>query len=147
MADGGDGNVLAFPGIAIADPIEDGLYVVDHTVKHEVDIVRIEPKPSPAQHFLTRLQEISDANVQTAIRKNSDYANPDRPFANFEAAPLIGVSVPRGMLVRMQDKLQRISNLLDRPACNESILDSCDDLSNYANILRIWLEQHHGKPA
>jgi hypothetical protein len=26
MADGGDGNVLAFPGIAIADPIEDGLY-------------------------------------------------------------------------------------------------------------------------
>jgi hypothetical protein len=40
MADGGDGNVLAFPGIAIADPIEDDIYA-----KHDVTptIVKIEP--------------------------------------------------------------------------------------------------------
>jgi hypothetical protein len=94
--------------------------------------------------FLRRLQEQSDANVQTAARKNADYANPDRPFANFEAAPLVGVSIARGMLVRMQDKMQRISNLLDRPPAvqNETILDACDDLSTYALILRIWLEQN-----
>ncbi len=141
MADGGDGNVLAGPWSGQAhEPVNyevDPNYVVP-------EIVKIEP---PAHVFLNRLQARSDANVQLAIRKNADYANPDRPFANFEAAPLVGVSVARGMLVRMQDKLQRISNLLDRPACNESIQDSCDDLSMYALILGIWLEQHYGKPA
>jgi hypothetical protein len=144
MADGGDGNVLAFPGIAIADPIEDDIYA-----KHDVTptIVKIEPKPNPSQIFVDRLQERSDANVQLAIRKNSDYASPDRPFANFEAAPMVGVSVARGMLVRMQDKLQRISNLLDRPAMNESIQDSCDDLSMYALILGVYLEHNHGESA
>jgi hypothetical protein len=114
---------------------------------NEADLLpKITKIESPAKIFLARLQELSDENVQTAFKKNSDYANPDRPFANFEAAPLVGVSVSRGMLVRMQDKMQRISNLLDRPAAveNESILDACSDLSNYALILRIWLEQDHG---
>jgi hypothetical protein len=107
------------------------------------EIVKYQP---PSHLFLSRLQAIADRNVQLAIRKNSDYANPDRPFANFEAAPLVGVSIPRGMLVRMQDKLQRISNLLDRPAriSDETILETCDDLSNYALILRVWLEQNAG---
>ena len=81
------------------------------------------------------------------VRKNSDYGTPDRPYANFEAAPLVGVSVARGMLVRMMDKLQRISNLLDKPALNESIQDSCDDLSNYALILGDYLGQTDGKPS
>jgi hypothetical protein len=111
----------------------------------EPTIVKIEPRPTAAHLFVTRLQERADANVQLAIRKNSDYASPDRPYANFEAAPLVGVSVARGMLVRMQDKLQRISNLLDRPARNESIQDSCDDLSMYALILGVYLEQTNGK--
>ena len=144
MADGGDGIVLAGPWEARVD-YESSIF--DATPSDvEPTVVLIAPKPSPSHEFLTRLQARADANVQLAIRKNADYANPDRPFANFEAAPMVGVSVARGMLVRMQDKLQRISNLLDRPACNESIQDSCDDLSMYALILGIWLEQNHGKP-
>jgi hypothetical protein len=147
MADGGDGGSILMGPWKNHDPIEDEIYAkprLDFEVKHSIDpvVIKIEPKANPSQEFLTRLQQRADANVQLAIRKNSDYASPDRPFANFEAAPLVGVSVARGILVRMQDKLQRISNLLDRPAMNESIQDSCDDLSMYALILGCYLEQN-----
>jgi hypothetical protein len=142
MADGGE--IVMGPWEARVD-YESSIY--DATpCDVEPNIIKIEPKPNASQVFIARVREISDANVQTIIKKNADYANPDQPFANFEASPLIGVSVARGMLVRMQDKMQRISNLLDRPAAvaDESILDSLDDLSNYPIILRIWLEQNHG---
>ena len=137
MADGGDGQVLQGPWSGQAHEI------VDYEVNIYPD--SIEPKPSASHQFLTRLQARADANIQMLVRKNSDYGTPDRPYANFEAAPLVGVSVARGMLVRMMDKLQRMSNLLDRPALNESIQDSCDDLSNYALILGDYLGQIHGK--
>ena len=140
MTDGGDGIVLAGPWEARVD-YETAIF--DATP----EVVVITPKPSPSQQFLTRLQARADANVQMLVRKNADYGTPDRPYANFEVAPLIGVSVARGMLVRMMDKLQRISNLLDRPALNESIQDSCNDLSNYALILGDFLEQSDGKSA
>lgn len=97
---------------------------------------------SRSHKFLTRLQEVSDQNVQTAIRKNADYATSEDPFANFRASEALGVSVAKGILVRMSDKLARVANLLDRPAqvTDEKIEDTLADLSNYANILRIYLE-------
>jgi hypothetical protein len=104
--------------------------------------------PEPPRQFTTadliaRLQELAAANIQTAIRKNADYANTDDPFANFKTSIMLGVPVEKGMLVRMGDKLMRAANLLDRPAevKDESIDDTLADLSNYANLLRIWLEQ------
>ena len=100
-----------------------------------------------ALDFIERLQTLSQDAIELAIKKNADYANNSDPFANFNTAALSGVSVPRGMLVRMSDKMVRISNLLDRSPkiSNESIEDSCTDLSNYALILRIWIEEHHHK--
>ena len=42
----------------------------------------------------------------------------------------------------MTDKLQRISNLLEKEAevKDESILDTLQDLSNYSLILRVYIE-------
>ena len=97
---------------------------------------------SKAQSFLTRLQELSDQNVQTAIRKNKDYATSEDPFANFRASEALGVSTARGILVRVSDKLARAANLLDRPPAvtEESLDDTLADASNYLNILRVFLE-------
>ena len=101
-----------------------------------------EPPKSKAHTFLARLQELSDENVQTAIRKNGDYANPEDPFANFRDCEALGVSIERGILVRMSDKMRRVSNLLDKEplVTDESIADTLSDLANYALILRIYLE-------
>jgi hypothetical protein len=49
-----------------------------------------------------------------------------------------------GVLVRMNDKFERLKNLFNnrrRKATNESILDSFDDISNYAIIARL-VETH-----
>jgi hypothetical protein len=96
-----------------------------------------------AEKFIQRLAQLAYDCVETAKKKNADYANSDDPFANFKTAPLSKVSVERGLLVRMADKFLRISNLIDRPAAvkGESIADSLSDLANYALILRIWIEE------
>jgi hypothetical protein len=98
------------------------------------------------ENFLQRLTELYAANVEISRRKNSDYANKEDPFQNFRACEIYGISLERGLIVRMSDKMTRISNLLTRPAqvADESVLDTLSDLANYAMILRMALEQKHG---
>jgi len=94
-----------------------------------------------AERFLNELEEMAKSAIETARKKNADYANSDDPFANFKLAEMVGVSVERGIMVRMTDKLRRASNLLDREAAvpSETMDDTLADLANYANILRAWL--------
>jgi hypothetical protein len=76
-----------------------------------------------------------------AARKNADYTGGTDPFGNFRYAPLAGVPVARGILVRITDKLARISTLIDSPpaVADESLSDSIDDAINYLAILGAWL--------
>jgi hypothetical protein len=55
---------------------------------------------------------------------------------------VVGVPIARAILVRMTDKMSRISNLLDKENSvkDEKIEDSIYDLINYAAILRAWLK-------
>jgi hypothetical protein len=75
--------------------------------------------------------------IATAAKKNRDYAGDADPFANFRLAGAIGVDPRRGILVRITDKLSRISQLLDREAAveDESLQDTIDDAVNYLAIL------------
>jgi hypothetical protein len=93
--------------------------------------------------FLERFKQLTEACYQIAGIKNAGYANDTDPFANFSAAPtLAGVSVARGILVRMADKFMRVSNLLEQEGHgDESVSDTLMDLANYSLILLIWLEQ------
>ncbi len=98
---------------------------------------------APRDHFLSRLEALYADNVAISKAKNSDYAQGDDPFQNFRMCEHYGVPVSKGIVVRMSDKLTRISNLLDKEpdVAGESILDACSDLANYSMILRVWLEQ------
>lgn len=74
--------------------------------------------------------------------KNQDYAGNGDPFQNFNACSIVNVSAEKALLVRMTDKMTRISNLLDRPAKvnDEKITDTLVDLCNYAAILKALIE-------
>lgn len=79
-----------------------------------------------------------------AKKKNADYAGASDQFANFKAAPalLSGVSVEKGILVRLTDKIKRIDNLLTHDAyvTEESMSDTIEDAINYLAILKAWRE-------
>jgi hypothetical protein len=74
--------------------------------------------------------------------KNQDYAGDKDPFKNFRYAEMVGVDVERAILVRMSDKLARISNCLDKEVQvkDETVNDTLSDLINYTAILKAYRE-------
>lgn len=78
-----------------------------------------------------------------AAAKNNDYAKGDDPFKNFKVSEVVGVPVERGIMVRMMDKVARISNSFDTElkVKDESVSDTLNDLINYAAILKAYLSQ------
>lgn len=88
------------------------------------------------------LQHNFDLGMVIMKEKNHDYAGLDDPFKNFKNVEMLGISVEKGILVRMIDKISRISNLLERPAqvADEKIQDTLLDLINYTNILKVYID-------
>lgn len=94
--------------------------------------------------YLAAFRELAAEKIELTERKNSDYAGPTDAFANFrliESLTQGKITVEQGILVRMSDKLQRITNLLSQEAQvkDESINDTLQDLSIYADILNIYI--------
>ena len=85
------------------------------------------------------------ACFETATIKNHDYGGSNNdPFANFRNSTIAGVSVERGILVRLMDKMSRISTLLDKEAKvkDEAVDDTIDDAINYLAILKSYRKQN-----
>lgn len=84
-------------------------------------------------------------------KKNADYGGPIDPFNNFKNSEMVGVPMEKGILVRIMDKISRISILIDRngPAevVDEKIEDTILDGINYLNILLLRLQDKANGPA
>jgi len=78
--------------------------------------------------------------VKVTKAKNADYTgnHPD-PFANFTNVKSCGGATPeQGFLVRMNDKIMRISSFVEKGILevkDESVYDTLLDLSNYSALL------------
>lgn len=99
------------------------------------------------KEFIENIENFYKKGVDIIRKKNTDYAVDHDPFKNFRFAEMVGVSVKRGILVRMSDKLARLSNLIDREAVvkDETIEDSLIDLCNYGLILLVYLKDENAK--
>lgn len=66
-------------------------------------------------------------------KKNADYAK-NGPFDNFKLCEAVGMtSAEKGILIRMLDKLSRLSSVLDKGAqVDESVEDTLLDIINYS---------------
>lgn len=103
-------------------------------------------KSMSRKDFLKLMRLNVEADLGISEKKNSDYADSEDPFQNFRGVERWGVcTVEQGLMVRISDKMQRVSNLLKREAMvsDESIVDTLSDARNYLNILQVWIE--HGK--
>jgi hypothetical protein len=92
--------------------------------------------------LLVSVQETFNECEKLCSLKNQDYAGDGNPFKNFELSRIVGVSPERAILVRLTDKLSRISNLLDRKevVLDEKITDTINDAIVYLAILKAYLE-------
>lgn len=81
-----------------------------------------------------------------AKRKNNDYAGEKTidPFKNFRGSEFVKVPPPRAILVRIMDKISRVSNLLEQENAvkDESINDTLNDVINYFAILKSYLKNN-----
>ncbi len=95
------------------------------------------------EQFLETIARFYQDNLETTKRKNADYAGVGDPFKNFKVCEAIGITtVEKGILVRMTDKMSRISTLLnsDAQVKDETITDTLKDLANYSMILAVYID-------
>ena len=100
------------------------------------------------EKFYELMKNNTEVDLSISRKKNADYADGSDAFQNFRGVETWGIcSVEQGLMVRISDKMQRISNLLKRSAevKDESIVDTLSDARNYLNILQVWLECKGGK--
>jgi len=92
--------------------------------------------------FVQSIENTYKTAVEIVKAKNHDYAGTTDPFKNFKNSEFFNIPVEKGILVRLGDKMARISNLLDSEAQvkDEKITDSIVDALNYLAILKAWLE-------
>jgi hypothetical protein len=126
---------------------------IDNAINAGYNITRIKgPEPGPETNpLIIDMKETFTKCLDLVIRKNNDYSgvkNADNdPFKNIRGAEFVGVPNERGILVRMMDKMGRISSLLtqDAQVKEESINDTLDDLINYSVILKSYLKNKRNK--
>ncbi len=92
--------------------------------------------------LISSVESFYEKGVEIIKKKNDDYATGDDPYKNFRFASLVGVSPERAILVRVADKLARVSNLLDKEPSvkDEKIEDTLLDMCNYLAILSSMLK-------
>lgn len=95
------------------------------------------------QMFLEEYATLINKCSEIVRSKNADYSKTADAFANFRLVEQLGIAdTPSGILVRMCDKMARVSNLIKQAGKvkDESIIDTLIDLANYSLILAVYLE-------
>lgn len=100
------------------------------------------------QEFLDNISRTYATGLTIIQKKNQDYANSTNPFKNFESALVVGIQPDRAILLRVMDKIARVSNLLDKEAAvkDESLEDTLIDCINYLAILKAYRERNIATP-
>lgn len=87
--------------------------------------------------------------LETMMQKNADYCGgTSDPFANFKVTEIFGIHPVIGILLRLTDKLQRIRSFVANGTCavkTESVEDACDDIVNYAILIKAILRDSNGR--
>ena len=96
--------------------------------------------------FIKSIEKTYRDGVALIRIKNHDYAGMTDPWKNFRSAEIVGLSPDRAILVRVLDKIARVSNLLNSKAkVDEKVEDTILDCINYLAILKAYKENESKK--
>jgi hypothetical protein len=94
------------------------------------------------------MQGLHDALTAKALTlmkgKQADYGKEGDCLANFRLAENLGVDPRFGVLLRMMDKMSRLSTSVTKGLANESRTDSILDIINYAVIFEALSREKDG---
>lgn len=93
--------------------------------------------------------DLFETAFEVLERKNRDYCGKSDALANLRACEALGVDARIGVLVRMSDKIGRLSNVCRTApsVADESIRDTVIDLINYAVLFYALHLDKHAKEA
>ena len=103
------------------------------------------------EQLLKHHKELCSEAFELMKKKNHDYAGKGggQPFANFERTEAMGVcSTEQGFLVRVIDKVSRLSTFVDAGELkvdNESYEDAILDIINYMILLSGFIKSKNEK--
>lgn len=100
------------------------------------------------KQFVSQIENTFKEALALVQRKNQDYATEASPFKNFEFSKLVGISVPRAILLRVVDKIARLENLIDKDSMSvkdESLQDTLIDIVNYMAIMKVYFDDKKQK--
>ena len=96
----------------------------------------------PQKKLLDFGKRFTEIAIELAERKNADYAGDEDPFRNLRRGGSFGIAV------RMDDKVSRLLTLTHPNSkgarVNESKVDTCLDIINYAWLLIAFEEMERG---
>lgn len=103
-------------------------------------------KKSQKEQYMEFHKECCEKMMKITKAKNSDYTGiTDDPFANFARVEHLGIcSIEQGFLVRMTDKISRISSFVQKGTLevkDESVEDTLLDLANYSLLMLGYIAQ------
>ena len=91
-------------------------------------------------------QSMCDSARELSLRKNYDYSGGEdgsNPFQNFQVVEHMGagVTTEQGFIVRISDKIKRLSGFCktgEFKVSDESFQDTCEDVINYICLLAAY---------
>ena len=99
--------------------------------------------------FQRRVEAYYDACATLQAAKRNDYAAHLSPYYNYEkSAEVMGCSTGLAMLGRLNEKVVRLALALkgNKLQVDESMVDSCRDITILAGLIALWLEDTAATP-
>lgn len=111
-------------------------YNLEHGESNKVEIMI---QRTPHEELFKIHEHLTTKALSLMRKKNADYGASNDPFANFRRSEAVcNVSAEKGIMVRLTDKLSRLSTFLDRgefSVSDESLEDTVIDGINYFILL------------
>lgn len=97
----------------------------------------LDPKFEPVRQGLITVA------LEVLMPKRHDYSGNDDPLANFRLGQIIGIAPPIGAMLRLLDKISRLSVLYDKEGMvkDESLVDTLADAINYVCIVALLISE------
>jgi len=90
------------------------------------------------EEVLNQIDVLFDDIYELLKIKGKDYADPDRPFANFESGKDIGISTEQMIILRISEKLERVKRVMVRGnEVDETLEDTLKDIIGLSALLYV----------